>query len=45
MIADYVEPEGVTADRWICKGSFAIQAHGPKSEARFRNLMVRELPE
>jgi len=45
VVVDYVEPEGITADRRIGKGSFAIQAHDPKSEARFRNLMVRELPE
>lgn len=45
VVVDYVEPEGITADRRIGKGSFAIQAHDPKSEARFRNLKVRELPE
>ena len=44
-VVNYTEPEGVTADRRIGKGSFAIQAHDPKSEARFRNIMVKELPE
>ena len=45
VVVDYTEPEGVTADRRIGKGSFAIQAHDPKSEVRYRNIMVKELPE
>ncbi len=45
VVVDYVEPEGVTADRRLGKGSFAIQAHDPKSEARFRNIMVKALPD
>lgn len=45
VVVDYTEPEGVTADRRIGKGSFAIQAHDPKSEVRFRNISVKELPE
>ncbi len=44
-VIDYTEPEGVTADRRLGKGSFAIQAHDPKSEVRFRNIMVKALPD
>jgi hypothetical protein len=44
VVVDYTEPEGVTGDRKLGKGSFAIQAHDAKSEVRYRNVMVRELP-
>ncbi len=40
-IVDYNELEGVTAGRRIDKGSFAIQAHDPKSVVRYRNIMVK----
>ena len=43
VVVDYNELEGVTAGRRIDKGSFAIQAHDPKSMVRYRNIMVREL--
>ena len=43
VVVDYNELEGVTAGRRIDKGSFAIQAHDPKSVVRYRNIMVREL--
>ena len=42
---EYVEPEGITGTRKLSKGSFAIQAHDPKSVARYRNIMVKALPE
>ena len=45
VVVDFTEPEGVTGTRKLGKGSFAIQAHDPKSEVRYRNLMVKELPE
>ncbi len=45
VVVDYTEPEGVTGTRKLGKGSFAIQAHDPKSEVRYRNFMVKELPE
>lgn len=45
VVVDYTEPEGVTGTRKLGKGSFAIQAHDPKSVVKYRNLMVKELPE
>ncbi|MFN0054944.1 MAG: DUF1080 domain-containing protein [Planctomycetales bacterium] len=42
---EYVEPEGVTGTRRLSKGSFAIQAHDPKSVARYKNIMVKVLPD
>jgi hypothetical protein len=43
VVVDYNELEGVTAGRRIDKGSFAIQAHDPKSVVRYKNIMVKEL--
>ena len=45
VVVDYTEPEGVTGTRKLSKGSFAIQAHDPKSVVRYRNVQVKELPE
>lgn len=42
---EYVEPEGTTGNRRLGKGSFAIQAHDPKSVARYKNIMVKALPD
>jgi hypothetical protein len=43
---EYVEPPGVTGTlNKLNKGSFAIQAHDPKSQARFKNIMVKPLPD
>ncbi len=45
-IFEYVEPPGVTGTRnKLGKGSFAIQAHDPKSEAHYRNIRVKPLPD
>ncbi|MDB5389513.1 MAG: hypothetical protein JWM11_5159 [Planctomycetaceae bacterium] len=44
VVVDFTEPEGVTGDRKLGKGSFAIQAHDAKSEVRYRNIMIKELP-
>lgn len=45
---DYTEPEGKKAGegftRVLDKGTFALQAHDPKSKAMFRNIRVRRLP-
>ena len=45
VLYEYVEPEGVTGPRKLSKGSFAIQAHDPKSIARYKNIMVKPLPD
>jgi hypothetical protein len=43
---EYVEPPGVTGTRnKLGKGSFAIQAHDPKSQARYKNIRVKPLPD
>jgi Domain of Unknown Function (DUF1080) len=45
VLYEYVEPEGVSGTRRLSKGSFAIQAHDPKSVARYKNIMVKALPD
>ena len=42
---EFVEPEGTTGTRKIGKGSFALQAHDPKSVVRYKNIMVKALPD
>jgi len=45
---DYTEPEGKKAGndftRVLDSGTFALQAHDPKSKALFRNIQVKRLP-
>ena len=45
---DYTEPEGKEAGsdftRKLDEGTFALQAHDPKSTVLFRNIKVRRLP-
>ena len=42
---EFVEPAGVTGPRRLSQGSLAIQAHDPKSVARYKNAMVKVLPD
>jgi hypothetical protein len=42
---EFVEPAGDTGTRKLGQGSFAIQAHDPRSVARYRNIMVKPLPD
>jgi hypothetical protein len=47
---DYVEPEGLTRKErpdgeMIDRGTFALQAHDPKSLTYYRNIRVKVLPE
>jgi len=45
VIAEYTEPEGVKGPtEKIDKGTFALQAHDPKSTTYYRNIMVKPLP-
>lgn len=45
LVIDYTEPAGVAGPRnKIATGSFAIQAHDPKSTTYYRNLRVKPLP-
>lgn len=44
LIADYTEPEGKTGDlEVIRKGTFALQAHDPKSTTYYKNIKVKPL--
>jgi hypothetical protein len=48
-IVDYTEPENATppngnSGRVISSGTFALQAHDPKSIVFFKNIMVKPLP-
>ena len=49
VLVDYTEPEGKAPfskqfERRIGEGTFAFQAHDPKSKVMFRNIQVRRLP-
>lgn len=45
VICDYTEPPGVTGPmEKIDKGTFALQAHDPKSLTYYRNIMVKPRP-
>jgi hypothetical protein len=44
-VMDYVEPEGVTGGRRVSCGSFALQAHDPRSVTYYRNIRVKPLPD
>jgi len=44
LIADYTEPEGKTGELEVIKqGTFALQAHDPRSTTYFKNIMVKPL--
>jgi hypothetical protein len=49
-VVDYTEPDNVQrsgdqAGRLISNGTFALQAHDPKSKVYFKNIMVKVLPD
>jgi hypothetical protein len=44
-LVDYTEPDGVTGGRKLSSGTFAIQAHDPKSKVFVKNITVKSLPE
>ncbi len=44
-VVDYTEPPGKKGTVKLGKGSFALQAHDPKSVVYYRNLMVKPLPD
>ncbi len=48
-VVDYTEPEDLKPDakfpgRHLSNGTFAFQAHDPKSVVQFKNVMVKRLP-
>jgi 3-keto-disaccharide hydrolase len=45
LVLDFTEPDGVTGTRKLGKGSFALQAHDPKSVVYYRNIRVKPLPD
>jgi hypothetical protein len=49
VVVDYTEPAAKSAtneqfDRRLGSGTFALQAHDPKSRVSFRNIKVKRLP-
>ncbi|MCA9228546.1 MAG: DUF1080 domain-containing protein [Planctomycetales bacterium] len=49
VVVDYTEPEGKEAfskdfERRLGSGTFALQAHDPKSKVMFKNIQVKRLP-
>ena len=44
VLYEFVEPDGVTGTRKLSEGLFALQAHDPGSEVRYRNIRVKRLP-
>ncbi len=49
VVVDYTEPAGKKSDsdgfeRRLGSGTFALQAHDPKSKVSFRKIMVKRLP-
>jgi hypothetical protein len=44
-LVDFTEPDGVEGGRKLSSGTFAIQAHDPKSTVYVKNIKVKPLPE
>ena len=44
-LVEYTEPDNVEGPRKLSSGTFAIQAHDPKSVVHFRNIQVKPLRE
>jgi hypothetical protein len=42
-LVDYTEPDEVSGSRKVSSGTFAIQAHDPKSKVFFKNIFVKPL--
>ena len=45
LVVDWLEPENVEGDRRLSRGTFALQAHDPGSEVRYRAVRVKPLPD
>jgi hypothetical protein len=43
-LVDYTEPDVVEGNRKVSNGTFAIQAHDPKSVVYIKNIQVKVLP-
>jgi len=49
-VVEYIQPDSVSRPqnmpgRFLSSGTFALQAHDPKSRVYFKNIMVRALPD
>ena len=44
-LVNWMESRDVTGTRRLSRGTFAIQAHDPKSEVHYKSLKVRRLPD
>lgn len=44
-VVDWLEPEGTSGARRLSSGTFALQAHDPASEVRYRAVRVKPLPD
>jgi hypothetical protein len=45
VVVNYTEPKDVEGGRKLSQGSFALQAHDPKSVAYYRNIRAKRLPD
>jgi hypothetical protein len=45
VVVNYTEPENVEGGRKLSQGSFALQAHDPKSVVYYRNIRAKRLPD
>ncbi|WP_435355168.1 3-keto-disaccharide hydrolase [Emticicia sp. SJ17W-69] len=46
IVVDYIEPDQVDRkDRKLSSGTFALQAHDPKSKVYYKDIMVKQLPD
>lgn len=45
IVVDWLEPEDVRGARRLGRGTFALQAHDPASEVRYRAVRVKALPD
>lgn len=43
-VVDWLEPANVAGERRLSSGTFALQAHDPASEVRYRSVRVKPLP-
>ena len=44
-VIDYTEPVGAAGPRRLSKGYLALQQHDPGSRVRFRNIVLKKLPD
>lgn len=45
VVVNYTEPETIEGGRKLSEGSFALQAHDPKSVVHYKNIRVKKLPD